>query len=158
MYIPDVFHIKDRRAGACPSFSRFWRGCKVAIMHLSAFTGVWSFSHVRHFATSWTVACQAPLSMGLPRRENTGVYCHFLLQRIFFTQGSSNPRLLHWQADSLPCGPPGKFKRGINGLQEASQMVQLANTPPVSAGDPRDASLIPGSGRFLGGESGNPLQ
>ena len=33
-----------------------------------------------------------------------GVGCHFLLQRIFLTQGS-NPRLLHhlhWQADSLP--------------------------------------------------------
>ena len=27
--------------------------------------------------------------------------CHFLLQGIFLTQGL-NPRLLHWQADSLP--------------------------------------------------------
>ena len=30
-----------------------------------------------------------------------GVCCHFLLQGIFPTQGS-NPRPLHWQADSLP--------------------------------------------------------
>ena len=30
-----------------------------------------------------------------------GVSCHFLLQRIFLTQGW-NPPLLHWQADSLP--------------------------------------------------------
>ena len=33
--------------------------------------------------------------------KNTGVGCHFLLQRIFLTQGS-NPHLLHWQVDSLP--------------------------------------------------------
>ena len=36
--------------------------------------------------------------------KNTGVGCHFLLQRIFPTQGS-NPQLLHllhWQAESLP--------------------------------------------------------
>ena len=28
-----------------------------------------SFSHVRLFATSWTIACQAPLSMGFFRQE-----------------------------------------------------------------------------------------
>ena len=33
---------------------------------------LWSacpLSHVRLFATPWTVACQAPLSMGFPRQE-----------------------------------------------------------------------------------------
>ena len=35
--------------------------------------------------------------------KNTGVGCHFLLQEVFLTQGS-NPRLLHWQAGSLPLG------------------------------------------------------
>ena len=42
--------------------------------------------------------------------ENTRVDCHFLLQGIFLTQGL-NPCLLcplHWQAGSLPLGPPGK--------------------------------------------------
>ena len=39
--------------------------------------------------------------LGLIPGKNTGVCCHFLLQRIFLTQGS-NPCLLHWQADSLP--------------------------------------------------------
>ena len=36
--------------------------------------------------------------------KNTGVGCHFLLQRIFLTQGSnlSPLYLLHWQADSFP--------------------------------------------------------
>ena len=33
--------------------------------------------------------------------KNTGVGCHSLLQGIILTWGS-NPRLLHWQADSLP--------------------------------------------------------
>ena len=41
---------------------------------------------------------------------NTGVGCHFLLQGIFPTQGS-NPRLLHWQADSLPLNHLGTPQR-----------------------------------------------
>ena len=45
------------------------------------------------FVTPWTVACQAPLSMGLPRQEYwSGL--PFLLQGIFLTQGS-NPGFLH---------------------------------------------------------------
>ena len=60
-------------------------------------------SRVRLFANPWTVACQAPLSMGFPGK-NTAAGCHFLLQGIFLTQGP-NPHLLcllHWQADSFP--------------------------------------------------------
>ena len=34
--------------------------------------------------TSWTVACQAPLSMGFFRQEYIGVACHFLLQGLWF--------------------------------------------------------------------------
>ena len=37
--------------------------------------------------TPWTVAQQAPLSMGFSLQENTGVGCHFHLQEIFSTQG-----------------------------------------------------------------------
>ena len=48
---------------------------------------------------SRTAAHQVPLSMGFPSQEYWS--CHFLLQGIFLTQGS-NPRLLRWQADSLP--------------------------------------------------------
>ena len=57
----------------------------------------------------WTVAHQAPLSMGSPGK-NTGVGSHALLQGIFLTQGL-NPCLLchlYWQVDSLPLAPPGK--------------------------------------------------
>ena len=73
------------------------------------------FSHVQLFGTLWTVALQAPLSMGfLPDSpgNNTGVGCHFFLQGIFLTQGS-NPcllHLLHWQAGSLPLAPLGKCR------------------------------------------------
>ena len=39
--------------------------------------------------------------------KNTGVSCHFFLQGIFLTQGSTHLlQLLHWQADSLPLEPP----------------------------------------------------
>ena len=70
---------------------------------LSRFSCVWLFS------TQWTIACQAPLSMGFSR--NTGVGCHNFLHRIFPTQGS-NPcllSLLHWQGVSLPLAPPWKL-------------------------------------------------
>ena len=64
------------------------------------------------FGTPWTMDCSSPdssLSMGFSRQEkNTGVGCHFLLQRIFLTQGSNSIllHLLHWQMDSLPLAPP----------------------------------------------------
>ena len=55
------------------------------------------------FAIPWTVACEAPLSMGFPSK-NTGVGCHFLLQGIFPTQGLNSHLLclLHWQVDYWP--------------------------------------------------------
>ena len=46
------------------------------------------FSCVQLFATLWTVAFQAPLSMGFSGRIS-GVGCHFLLQEIFPSQGSN---------------------------------------------------------------------
>ena len=64
---------------------------------------MWVLSHGWLFATPWTVAPWAPLSMYFPGK-NTGVGCHFLLQVIFLTQGSNVCLLcfLHWQANSLP--------------------------------------------------------
>ena len=50
-------------------------------------------SRVWLFATPWTVAYQAPPSMGFSRHEYWSGF-HFLLQRIFLTQGS-NLGLLH---------------------------------------------------------------
>ena len=48
------------------------------------------FSRVRLCATPWTVAHQAPLSMGISRQEYWSI---LPLQGIFLTQGS-NPGLL----------------------------------------------------------------
>ena len=61
------------------------------------------------FATSWTLAHQAPLSMEFSRQECCSG-CHFLVQRIFPIQGS-NLCLLHWQADSFSTEPPRKPQR-----------------------------------------------
>ena len=44
-----------------------------------------SFSRVRLFATQWTVALQAPLSIGYFPGNHTGVGNHSLLQGIFLT-------------------------------------------------------------------------
>ena len=67
------------------------------------------FSRVRLLATSWTVACQAPLSLGFSGQVYR-VGCYALLQGIFPTQGRNSCLLclLHWQAGSLPLVPPGK--------------------------------------------------
>ena len=54
-----------------------------------------SLSHVLLFATSWTVAHLAPLSMDFSWKT-TGVGSHSLLQGIFPAQGL-NPGLLHYR-------------------------------------------------------------
>ena len=55
---------------------------------------VLSLSLVWLFAIPWTIACQAPLSMGILQTKNTGVGSLSLLQGVFPTQGP-NPGLLY---------------------------------------------------------------
>ena len=59
-------------------------------------------SRVQLCVTPWTVAHQAPLSMGFPRQEYWSG-CHSLFQVICPDQGSNLNlfRLVHWQIDSL---------------------------------------------------------
>ena len=86
----------------------FQRINKSAFCSLRVYVCAQSLSRVQLLATPWTVARQAPLSMGIPRQEYwSGL--PFLLQGIFPTQGSNSCllRLLHWQADSLPLSPLG---------------------------------------------------
>ena len=94
------------------------------------------------FVTPWTVAHQAPLSMGFSRQEcqsglpfpppghlpNPGI------------EPRSSPTL---QADSLPSEPPGNksFKKSL-----------------AIVGDTRDRGSIPGLGRSPGEGHGNPPQ
>ena len=56
---------------------------------------------------SYPTLCD-PVVSSLPvfSGQETGVGCHFLLQGIFPTQGL-NPRLLYWQADSIPLSHQG---------------------------------------------------
>ena len=64
------------------------------------------FSHVRLFVTLWTIALQAPLSMGISKQEHwSGLPCP--PPGDLPTQGL-NLCLLHWQESSLPPPPPGK--------------------------------------------------
>ena len=74
-----------------------------------------SLSRVRLFATVWSVARQAPLSMGF-FSKNPGVCCHFLLQAT--SRPRDGPCLQHWQGDSLPLSRLGSpYWRGW-GLRE----------------------------------------
>ena len=65
-----------------------------------------SLSHVQLFATPWSVAHQAHLSIDSPGK-NSGVDSPSLLQRIFLTQ-ELNPGSPALQIDSLPSEPPRK--------------------------------------------------
>ena len=84
------------------------------------------------FVTPWTVAHQAPLSMGFLRQANWSD-CHFLLQGIFPTQGS-NSRLLnlqHWQADSLPLSYQEAFLQNISPLNSVCLEVLNSDLPSL---------------------------
>ena len=67
------------------------------------------FSHIQPFATLWTIACLAPLSMGFSRQEYwSGSPCPLPAD---LPEPGTEPKslnLLHWQVDSLPLVPPGK--------------------------------------------------
>ena len=63
---------------------------------------VQSLSHVQLCCDP--VDCSLPGSSvyGISQARNTGVGCHFFPSPGTFLTQRSNPRLLHWHADSLP--------------------------------------------------------
>ena len=69
------------------------------------------FSPVQLFVTPWTVAQQAPLSMGFPRQEYWE-WLTFLHQEIFLTQ-EPNQNLLHLL----------HFKKALNNLDNHNGVV-----------------------------------
>ena len=72
--------------------------------HLPKFTQLMCVLRgIRLFVTPWTVACQAPLTIGFPRQEYWS-RLSFPIPGVLETQGSNVCllHLLHWQADSLP--------------------------------------------------------
>ena len=89
-----------------------------------------SLSRVRLFATPWTVAYQAPQSMGFSRQE----YWNGLP---FPSPGDlSNPGIKPGspalQADALPSEPPGKTSVQFSSVQSLSH-VRLFETPLIAA-------------------------
>ena len=71
-------------------------------------------SHVQLFVTPWTVACQAPLSMGLSQQE-------YWSGLPFTSPGDlpnpgSKQEYPAMQANSLPSEPPGKPSSGTKRL------------------------------------------
>ena len=71
------------------------------------------FSHVQLYATLWTLAHQAPLSMEFSqaRIPSGKFWCHLLFQEIFLIQESNlHPLcLLNWQSGYLALAPPGNL-------------------------------------------------
>ena len=83
---------------------------------------------------------------------------HFLLQRIYLTQGS-NLHLLHWQSDYLLLSD----LRLVTALGSEHTSVSfpggaVVKNLPANAGDGRNKSSISELGRSHGIGSGNPLQ
>ena len=97
----------------CPASPRGWKDFQYEDLSYAAYSNpciaeavfvcmLSRFSHVRLFATLWTLAQQAPLSNGFSRQEYWSG-SHALLQGIFPTQGL-NPHLLcllHWRVGPL---------------------------------------------------------
>ena len=100
------------------------------------------------FVTPWTVACQAPLSVGFSQARilewvaisfsrGTGVGCHFFLQGSFLTQGLNSGllHLVHRQADSLPLSHEGSPKlrwAGVYGIWAMTHAL-ITTLPPSPA-------------------------
>ena len=98
-------NISTRMANRC------WKGCEVTellyIAGRDAKQQVWySLNCVRPFATAWTVAHQAPLSMKLSRQEYWSGE-PFLSSRDLPNPGIK-PRSPALQVDALPSEAPGK--------------------------------------------------
>ena len=131
------------------------------------------FSHVQLFATLWTLACQAPLSMGFSRQEYwSGLPCPPLGD---LSNSWIEPRSPTLFMDYLPAEPQGKPKNiGVGSpsplctllgpLSHPGLLIILPQGFPDSsvgkesaynAGDP---GSIPGSGRSPGEGIRYPLQ
>ena len=95
------------------------------------------FSHVQPFATSWTVACQAPLAMGFLRQGYwSGLSCPppWDLPDLEFEPASPVSPVSAFQADSLPLshqgGQPCSPARWIHVKTHIYKQSQLLMTFP----------------------------
>ena len=122
----------------------------------------------REVAQSCPTLCD-PMDCSLPGSSVHGIFQAVVLEwiAISFSKGSSQPRdrtqvscIVDRHFTVWPTGKSIYFsaKMGIIMVPtSATQVVLLGKNLPASAGDGRDASLIPGSGRSPGGGHGCPL-
>ena len=91
---------------------------------------IYMLSRVQLFATPWTVACQALLSMGFSRQPGMG--CCFLLQGIFSTQGLNLyfPWRLQRQVDSLPLSLLGGLQKWLSCIVFEISKSKIERTGP----------------------------
>ena len=99
-------------------------------------------SVVSEFVTPWTVAHQAPLSVGILQARTLEWVA------VPFSRGSSQPRnrtqVSALQADSLPSEPPGKPKNtgvGSLSLLQGIFLTQESNQSPALQVDSLPAEL-----------------
>ena len=78
-------------------------------------------SHVQLFATLWTLACQAPLSVGFSRQEYWSRLPYLPLGDL--PNAGIEPRSPTLQADSLPAEPPEKPENTGEGSLSLLQQV-----------------------------------
>ena len=117
---------------------------KLQIIHLNrSKVKVNSLSHVRLFATPWTVAYQAPPSIGFSRQE-------YWSGLPFPSPGDLpdpgiEPRSPTFQADALTSEPPGKFQ--VKGSEIVVQSSRWSHwDQEIGSGEPRKLSC---SGRGI---------
>ena len=111
LFIPEIYLLKEWKTTKY-SESAVAKSVQPKLLWLQAYfkasySVCWSLSCVWLFETPWTIACQAPLSLGFPRQEYTAVGCHSLFQVIFLTQ-ELNPGSLHCKPIPFLFEPPGK--------------------------------------------------
>ena len=121
--------------------------------------------------TLWTIAHQAPLSMGLSRQEYwSGLPCPppgdlpdpgiQLLSLLSYSLTSENiNQRSHWNCAHLFRDMSAFFAAlESNQAFKGFPSALAVKNPPASVGDVKNVGLIPGSGRSPGGGHANPLQ
>ena len=121
-----------------------------------------SLSRVQLFATTWTAACQTPLSMGFSRQEywsgmpfpSPGIFltqglnlCLLICSRFFTTEAAGKPLLLcMWSRSVCPtlcspidCSLPGS---SVHGIFQARVLEWVAISFSRGSSQPRDWTSV----------------
>ena len=145
-----------------PPAGTTWTLCASKV---AQFNSVQVLSRVWLFATPWTTACQASLSitnsqslLKLMSIELVMPSNHLFLYRPLLLLPSVFPSIRVFSNESvfhIRWPKYWSFSFSISPSNEYTGLISSGNESTCQAGD---ASLIPGSGRSLGKGNGNPLQ